>query len=100
MAQPDQTAEHWLTLKLEGTRSNRDGIGAMVLVTAGGVTQRDMIRSGSSYLSQSDLRAHFGLGAQTTADIEIRWPSGTVDKIAGVACDRIGVAREGTSQLE
>ena len=95
-----KTPNHWLTLKLEGARSNRDGIGAMVLVTAGGVTQRGMVRSGSSYLSQSDLRAHFGLGAQTSADVEIRWPSGAVDKIPGVACDRIGTAREGTSRLE
>ena len=91
---------HWLTLKLAGTRSNRDGIGAMVSVTAGGVTQRVMVRSGSSYLSQSDLRAHFGLGTQTAADVEIRWPSGTIDKIGHVACDRIGIAHEGASHLE
>jgi enediyne biosynthesis protein E4 len=95
-----RTPDHWLTLKLQGTRSNRDGIGAMISVTAGGVTQRAMVRSGSSYLSQSDLRAHFGLGAQTTANVEIRWPSGIVDKIAGVACDRIGTAHEGATHLE
>jgi hypothetical protein len=94
------TRNHWLTLKLIGTKSNRDGIGAMVLVRAGGQTQRTLVRSGSSYCSQSDLRPHFGLGAQTTADVEIRWPSGSVDRIANVACDRIGTVHEGSGRVE
>lgn len=94
------TQNHWLTLRLIGTRSNRDGIGALVLVHAGGVQQRTLVRSGSSYLSQSDLRPHFGLGAQTSADVEIRWPSGTVDRFARVLCDRIWTAREGAGALQ
>ncbi len=72
---------HWLGLKLTGTASNRDAIGAHVTVHG---TQRawvDEVRSGSSYNSSSDLRVHFGLGAETTVkDIEIRWPSGAVEK--------------------
>jgi enediyne biosynthesis protein E4 len=90
---------HWLTLKLIGGRSNRDGTGAMVRVTAGGITQRQMVRSGSSYLSQSDLRPHFGLGEQRTADVEIRWPSGTVDRVAGVPADGIRMVREGSGAV-
>ena len=91
------TKNHWLTLKLVGRKSNRDGIGALVLVRAGGITSRAMVRSGSSYLSQSDLRPHFGMGAQTTARVEIRWPSGIVDTLAHVSCDRIVTVHEGTS---
>jgi hypothetical protein len=91
---------HWLTLRLVGERSNRDGIGAVVQVTAGGRTQRTAVRSGSSYLSQSDLRAHFGLGEARTADVEIRWPSGTVDRIAAVPADQIYVAREGMGKAQ
>lgn len=94
------THNHWLTLKLIGTKSNRNGIGAMVRVTSGGTTQRVLVHTGSSYLSQSDLRPHFGLGAQTTADVEIRWPSGVVDSINRVACDHIGTVREGTRRVE
>jgi enediyne biosynthesis protein E4 len=90
------TPNHWLTLRLIGTRSARDGIDALVKITAGGVTQRTLARSGSSYLSQSDLRPHFGLGPQVQADVEIRWPSGTVDRIARVPCDGIRTVHEGT----
>ena len=56
-----------------------------------------MVGSGSTYLSQSDLRPHFGMGAQTTAHVEIRWPSGIVDTLDPVACDRFVTVREGTS---
>ncbi len=76
---------HGLRLKLVGTKSNRDGIGAVVHVTAGGDKQAKMLRSGSSYLSQSELVLTFGLGAQTKADtIEIQWPSGRVDKLSNI----------------
>ena len=90
-----QTANHWLKLKLTGTKSNRDGIGALVRVSSGGLTQRQMVRSGSSYLSQSDLRPNFGLGAGTRADVEIRWPSGTVDCLKDVPADHIWTVQEG-----
>jgi hypothetical protein len=94
------TSNHWLKIRLVGTKSNRDGIGTLITVTANGKTQRTRVRSGSSYLSQSDLRAHFGLGSATSADVEIRWPSGAVDRITGVACDRIWTAREGAGALQ
>jgi hypothetical protein len=77
---------HWLRLELHGTTSNRDAIGAVVKVTAGGVTQTRMVKTGSSYLSQSELTLTFGLGNAEKADrVEIRWPSGlrqTLDHVA------------------
>jgi hypothetical protein len=70
-------AGHWVILKLDGVKSNRSGIGARVRLTAAGRTQIDEVRSGGSYLSQNDLRLHFGLGAATKIDeVEIDWPSG------------------------
>ena len=81
---------HWLLLKLVGTRSNRSAIGARVVVTADGHKQTDEVRSGGSYLSQNDLRLHFGLGEATRADsIEVRWPSGQHTVLKDVAADRI-----------
>jgi hypothetical protein len=81
---------HWSILKLIGTRSNRSAIGAQVKLTAAGRTQSADVRSGGSYLSQSDLRLHFGLGPATKIDIiEVRWPSGTKQTLRDQACDRI-----------
>ncbi len=74
-----------LRVKLVGTKSNRDGIGAVVRVTTGNDKQEKMLRSGSSYLSQSELVLTFGLGALAKSDaIEIQWPSGQVDKLSNV----------------
>jgi hypothetical protein len=68
---------HWLGIITQGTTSNRDGIGAKVTVTAGGKKYVQEVRSGSSYISSSDLRLHFGLGdADSIEEIEVRWPSG------------------------
>jgi hypothetical protein len=87
---------HWITIGLAGVKSNRDGIGAAVRVTAGGRTQLGEIRSGGSYSSQNDRRAHFGIGAAAMIDrVEIRWPSGLVDTASALAADRFYVAREG-----
>ena len=81
---------HWVLLKLVGTRSNRSAIGALVKLVAGGHEQSGEVRSGGSYLSQSDLRLHFGLGAATTVDrLEIAWPSGTRQVLQNQKCDRI-----------
>jgi len=78
-------ANRSLRIKLVGTKSNRDGIGATVKLTAGGETQTEMLRSGSSYLSASELVLTFGLGQRDKADsIEIRWPSGQVDRLSSV----------------
>jgi hypothetical protein len=69
-------AGNWITMRLEGSRSNRDAIGARVIVTAGGRRQVEEVRSGSSYVSQNDMRLHFGLGSAGRVDaIEIRWPT-------------------------
>jgi hypothetical protein len=89
------SAGHWLSVRLRGRRSNRDGVGARIAVEAGGARQVREVHTGGSYLSQGDLRAHFGLGAATAAAIEVRWPSGTVDRLANVPADRSIVIEEG-----
>ena len=84
-----------LRVKLVGTKSNRDGIGAIVRVTAGGERQWQMMKSGSSYLSQSELVLTFGLGSRTNADtIEIQWPSGQVDKLTSIAAGQMVTIQE------
>ncbi|HVO80462.1 MAG TPA: CRTAC1 family protein [Terriglobales bacterium] len=76
---------HSLRVKLEGAKSNRDGIGAVVRIKSGKDSQWQMMRSGSSYLSQSELVLTFGLGSAAKADsIEVQWPSGQVDKLTNV----------------
>ena len=86
-------------MKTVGTKSNRSGIGARVYCTTeeDGKPHRQMdeVRSGGSYISQSDLRVHFGLGAAATADLEMHWPSGTVDRLTGLSPDRIVTVVEG-----
>jgi hypothetical protein len=77
---------HWLSVKLEGTRSNRNGIGAVVRVTSAGGTQWQTVHSGSSYCSASDLTLTFGLGQDDKAtQIEIDWPGGTPQTLKDVA---------------
>jgi hypothetical protein len=89
---------HWLAVRLEGTRSNRAGLGATVMVTAGGRTQARPVLSQSSYYSHDDLRAHFGLGASARADrVEVRWPNGHVDVRTGVSAGQVVTVREGVS---
>ncbi len=80
---------NWIRIKLVGTRSNRDGIGARVRLTADGDTQIAEVKSGSSYASGSDQRLLFGLGQRTHVDgIEIRWPSGITQQIKDIACNQ------------
>jgi enediyne biosynthesis protein E4 len=87
---------HSLRVKLKGTKSNRDGIGAVVRIQSGGDRQWQMLRSGSSYLSQSELVLTFGLGAKSKADtIEVQWPSGQVDHIAQTSGDQTIMVEEG-----
>jgi hypothetical protein len=86
---------HWIAVRLRGRRSNRDGVGALVTLQAGGRRQVREVRAGNSYLSQSDLRAHFGLGPAAAAALEVRWPSGVVDSVANVAAGRTVVIEEG-----
>jgi hypothetical protein len=87
---------HWLTIRLEGTRSNRDGVGARVVVEAGGVRRTALRIGGGSYQSANDPRLHFGLGpAGRIERIEVRWPSGGVDRYDGLTADRAYHLREG-----
>jgi hypothetical protein len=90
---------HSLRLKLVGTKSNRDGIGAVVRVTSDNNDNKDkqwkMLRSGSSYLSQSELVLTFGLGPQTKVDtVEIQWPSGQTDKLSNIAAGQTVTVQE------
>jgi enediyne biosynthesis protein E4 len=81
---------HRILFRLVGTKSNRAAIGARVTIHAGGMTQFDEVRGGGSYLSQNDLRLHFGLGSATTIDsLEVRWPTGKTESFKGVAADKI-----------
>jgi len=92
------TANHWLSLKLVGSKSNRDGIGAAITLTTSSGKQYITVTTGGSYCSASDVRAHFGLGTESKAkDIEIRWPSGIVQHLANVAGDRVVTVKEEAS---
>jgi hypothetical protein len=91
----DSAGGHWLSVELKGRRSNRNGVGARLRLEAGSLRQVREIGAGGSYLSQSELRAHFGLGAATSAALEVRWPSGVVDRIASLPADRRVVVEEG-----
>jgi len=88
---------HWILVKTVGTKSNRSGIGARIYCTTGAHRQMDEVRSGSSYMSQSDLRVHFGLGPEDKANLEIHWPSGIVDKVADVKADQVLTVEEGST---
>ncbi|HYL61260.1 MAG TPA: CRTAC1 family protein [Candidatus Methylomirabilis sp.] len=93
---PAGAANHGLRVKLIGTKSNRDGIGAVVRVAAGGGKQTQMMRSGSSYLSASELVLTFGLGEQDKAEnVEIAWPSGQTDRLTNLAAGQTVVVTEG-----
>jgi len=87
---------HWVSFELAGTKSNRLALNARIKIVAGGMTQTDEIHSGGSYLSQNDLRVHFGLGAAKRIDsVEIRWPSGKVETISDLAIDQFYSVLEG-----
>jgi enediyne biosynthesis protein E4 len=86
---------HWITLQLAGTRSNRMAIGARVKAAVGAVVQIEETRSGGSYLSQSDMRIHLGLGAAEKVDrIEIRWPSGATETLRDIPAGRFYAVKE------
>jgi hypothetical protein len=90
-----KNGNHWLKVKLAGTRSNRTAIGATVRITAAGRQQRQDVLGQSSFYSQNDLRLHFGLGAAMKVDsLEIRWPSGATQTYKDVSVDKILVIKE------
>jgi len=91
---------HFLNFKLLGTKSNRDAMGARIRVQAGGISQIREIAGGGSYLSQSDLRANFGLGKAPRAEtVEITWPSGKRQTFRNVDADKFYLVEEGKDQL-
>jgi hypothetical protein len=90
-----QSANHWLEFRLEGTKSNRDAIGARIKLVAGGKTQYNHVAFAAGYASSSAGPVHFGLGPATSASVvEIRWPSGTVQELKDVEADRVVRVKE------
>ena len=88
------SGNHWIQIKC-AVKSNRSGIGARVYCITEKHRQMDEVRSGGSYISQNDLRIHFGLGAADRAGIEVHWPSGIVDRLPGLTANRIYTVVEG-----
>ena len=83
-------ANHWLGVELRGTKSNRDGLGAEIRITAGGRTQWNHATTSVGYLCSSEKTVRFGLGAATVADVvEITWPGGKVQRLEKVAADQV-----------
>jgi hypothetical protein len=80
----NHSKNHWLGLKLQGIRSNRDGLGAAVIVNG----QTQYVQTAGSYQSASDKRVHFGLGSRDLGNVEVRWPSGIRQKLDNVAVDQ------------
>ena len=92
-------ANHWIDIKAVGTRSNRSGIGARVLVRTSSRQQIAEVRSGSSYISHSDMRLHFGLGVENEIQgIEVRWPSGLAERFPDARADTVITIREGSGE--
>jgi enediyne biosynthesis protein E4 len=92
---------NWILVKTIGTKSNRNGVGAKVKVASGDLTQLDEVRSGGSYISQNDLRLHFGLEKRTSVDlIQVRWPSGAVDTLTNVSVNKIVTIKEGKGLVD
>ena len=93
-------ANHWIVFQLVGTDSNTDAIGAKVTLKAGDQQMMRIVRSGSGYLSQNDLRLFFGLGQQQQVDqIEVRWPSGTKQTFTHLVTNRFYRLVEGVARL-
>ncbi len=96
LVQDVMSPAHRVDFRLVGTKSNRAAIGARVTITAGGITQFSEVRGGGSYLSQNDLRLHFGLGEATIINVvKIRWPNGNTETLTNVAADAICTVTEG-----
>jgi len=90
---------HWLKVLLEGVTSNRSAIGARVIAQYGGRSQAQEVTAQSSFYSANDRRLHFGLGSAASADLTVRWPNGTTEKIGAVPADQLVVIREGAGIL-
>jgi hypothetical protein len=91
---------HWISFELEGTKSNRLALNARVRITAGDSVQTGEVLSGGSYLSQNDLRVHFGLGAlKNVSKVEIMWSSGDIETLSNLPADHIYRIKEGKGVL-
>jgi hypothetical protein len=91
-----RSANHWIGLRTIGTKSNRDGIGARLMVKVGARTFVDEVRSGSSYNSNHDMRVHFGLGSVAKVDyVDVRWPSGLMERFSDIPVEKISTLKEG-----
>src|SRR3984885_838517 len=91
---------HWLTVLLIGTRSNRDGTGASLKLTSEGFVHIEQAKGGMSYMSASDPRVHFGMGKRSTIDsLEITWPRGQVDRLTNLSIDQIIAVKEGVGVI-
>ena len=94
-AMMEETLNHWLQIKLVGTKSNRNAIGARVTVAAGDLRLVDQVKGGGSYLSASEYRLHFGLGDRTQIDLlEISWPSGTEERLKNIKANQLMILHE------
>jgi hypothetical protein len=92
---------HWVSFELDGTKSNRLALNARIKIVAGGMTQTDEVHSGGSYLSQNDLRIHFGLGSATKIDkVEIHWPSGLTEELKDLDVDKYYNILEGKGVVD
>lgn len=91
---------HWVKVKLIGVKSNRSAIGARVTAHYGGKVQAQEVLSQASYYSVNDLRLHFGLGPADKVDLDIRWPNGGTERIAGVAANHLVTVREGSGVIK
>jgi enediyne biosynthesis protein E4 len=94
-----QGSQHWLKVKLIGSKSNRSAIGARVMVRYGGKIQAQELLSQSSFYSSNDPRLHFGLGTATLANLKIHWPSGAKEDYRSLPCDQLVTVREGTGVI-
>ena len=94
------TRNHWITFKLVGVKSNRDGIGAQIKITTADGSQYATVTTAGSYQSSSDKRVHFGLGlANAVTQAEIRWPSGITQVLKNLQVDQILTVTEAASSL-
>ena len=95
-----ENRHHWLKVKAIGVKSNRSAIGATIIARYGERTQAQAVTSQTSFYSANDSRLHFGLGEASTADLEIRWPSGVIEEIPKVSADQLVVVQEGSGIIQ
>jgi hypothetical protein len=96
-----RSSNHWIGFRTEGSKSNRDGIGARITVKAGTRRLVDEVRSGASYASNNDRRVHFGLDSAAKVDwVDVRWPSGVIERYEGLVPDVIHTLKEGTGKSQ